>query len=124
MKSLFLSAAWFNWVVALLLVFYSEVLFTFLGVSPLPTEPLFVHFFVCVIFSFGIGYYWISQDFDGNQPIVKLGALAKMILVLVGLMDCTLGLVSWQIMMLLVVDLIYSLLFYFSYLRFRPVVVC
>lgn len=118
MRNLFLSAAWFNWLVALLFMIDVEMAFSFFGISPLPSEPLFVHFFSAVVFSFGIGYYWISRDFLANQPIVKLGALAKLILVVVGLVDCLLGLVSWHIMILLMVDLIYSILFYYASHRF------
>lgn len=121
MKTLFLSAAGFNWVIALLFGLNVEAVFLFFNISPLPSELLFVHFFSAVVFSYGIGYYWIAKDFETNQPIVKLGAVAKLILVGVGMLDCLLGIISWQIMVLLLVDFVYSLLFFGAYQHKRLV---
>ena len=119
MKAMFVSAAWFNWIVSFLLIFAVKDLFSLLGVAPLPTEPLFVHFLAIVVFVFGIGYYWAAKDFENHQNIIKLGALAKLLLVAVGIIDWQLGIVSWQIMLILVVDFVYSFLFYRACVRFR-----
>lgn len=115
MKALFLSAAWFNWLVAIVFIVAIRPLFELIGASPAPTEMVFVHFFSIVVFSFGIAYYWISLDPENNKPLIKLGAIAKMLLVIVGVADVAIGLISWHVLMLLSVDFMYSILFFYVY---------
>ena len=118
-RRMFLSAACFNWLVAIALVVDIDLLFGIFGVAPVPTEELFLHFFATVVFVFGIAYYWIANDVIANQALIRVGAIAKMVLVCVGIIDVALGIVSWQILILLSVDLVYSLLF-FNVLRQLP----
>lgn len=111
MRNMFISAAWFNWMIAVALLTNVDAVFSLFNIHPLPGNQLFVHFFSVVVFAFGIAYYWISRDMTANSPLIKFGALAKMMLVGMGITDVLLGIVSWQILILLPVDLIYSILF-------------
>jgi hypothetical protein len=118
-RKMFLSAACFNWLVAVALVVNVGLLFGVFHVEPVPENRLFVHFFSALVFSFGIGYYWIANDILANRPLIHIGAVGKLVLVCVGVLDVALGIVSWQILILLSVDLVYSLLF-FKVLRQLP----
>lgn len=118
-RKMFISAACFNWLVAIALVVNVELLFGVFHVEPVPDNLLFLHFFSALVFIFGIGYYWIANDILTNRPLIRIGAVGKLVLVCVGGVDVALGIVSWQILILLSVDLVYSLLF-FRVLRQLP----
>ncbi|RRJ83217.1 hypothetical protein [Aestuariirhabdus litorea] len=112
MKRLLLSAACFNWSVALLFVVDIQWTFTLLGIKPVPSEPLFVELFATLVFCFGIGYFWASRDPRAGAPLIRLGAWSKLILVLVGGLEVVRGLVSWPLLLPLAVDLFYALVFF------------
>jgi hypothetical protein len=111
-KTLFLTAAIFNWAVGLVLAFKAELLFELFRVTPAPTEPLFLQLFSWLVIVFGIGYFWASKDLAANVSIVKLGLLGKLSVVLVVLACILAGVVSWQMMLLASVDLVYAALFW------------
>lgn len=107
------SAAVFNWLVALALFVNAPVLFHLFGVTPAPTEPLFVQLFAGLVFVFGIGYLWAARDSEANRPIILLGILGKITVFLAGLINVVTGQVSWQILLLVSVDLVYATVFVF-----------
>jgi small multidrug resistance pump len=111
-KTLFLTAAIFNWAVGLVLVLKAGLLFELFQITPAPTEPLFLQFFSWLIIVFGIGYFWASKDLATNAPIVRLGMLGKMSVVLVALACVLTGAVSWQLLILVSIDLLYAVLFW------------
>jgi hypothetical protein len=113
-KKMLFSAACFNWLVALALLAIPEKLFLLFHVTPLPTEPLFLHLFAVVVFVFGFGYYWAARDFVRNAPIVRLGMIGKLGVFVTGLLNALLGNVSWQILLLVSVDLLYAILFFIA----------
>jgi hypothetical protein len=108
------SAACFNWLVALALLVFPVMLLQLFRVTPLPTEPLFLHMFAALVFVFGVGYYWASRGFITNAPIVRLGMISKFAVVITGLVNTLLGNVSWQIMLLVSPDLLYGILFFIA----------
>ena len=113
-RALFLTAAIFNWLVGLALLFDAALLFELFRVTPLPTEPLFVQLFAWLVIVFGVGYFWASRDPAGNVPIIKLGVLGKCSVFLVCLAGIAMGSVSWQMMILASADLLYAFLFWRS----------
>lgn len=111
MKRMFLAAAIFNG--SLIIAGLAPQFFLGLfRISPLPTEPLFVHLFFWLVFVFGIAYYWIARDPAGNLPLIRLGIIGKLGVVAVCLADVSLGIVSWQLMILASVDLAFAMLFW------------
>ena len=108
------SAACFNWLAALALLVFPGMLLQLFRITPLPTEPLFLHMFAVLVFVFGVGYYWASRDFMTNAPIVRLGMISKFAVVITGLVNTLLGNVSWQIMLLVSADLLYAILFFIA----------
>jgi hypothetical protein len=111
-RKLFLTAAIFNWLVGLGLLFDAPLLFRLFHISPAPTEPLFVQLFAWLVIIFGVGYFWISRDPPGHVSIIELGILGKISVFLVCLAGTVTGMVSWQMMILASVDLVYAALFW------------
>ena len=111
-RIMFTTAAWFNWVAGGAVAVNAGWLFSLFGITPLPTEPLFHQLFAWLVIVFGIGYFWASRDPEANVPVIKLGMLGKLSVVLVSLACVLTGSVSWQIMLLMSVDLLYAILFW------------
>ena len=112
MRIMFTTAAWFNWLAGLAVAVNVELLFGLFRITPLPTEPLFLQLFAWLVIVFGIGYFWVSRDPVANVPIIKLGMIGKLSVVLVSLACVLTGSVSWQMMLLVSVDLLYVILFW------------
>ncbi len=113
-RTLFLTAAIFNWAVGLSLAFQARLLFELFRVSPAPTEPLFLQLFAWLVVAFGVGYFWVSRDPVVNIPIIKLGILGKLGVVLAALACVVMGAVSWQMMILASADLLYLIFFWWA----------
>ena len=111
-RTLFLTAAIFNWAVGLALAFKAQLLFDLFWVTPAPTEPLFLQLFSWLVIVFGIGYFWVSRDPAANVPIIKLGILGKLSVVLAALGCVLMGAVSWQMLILASADGVYAFLFW------------
>ena len=112
MRFMFTTAAWFNWVAGLAVAVNVELLFSLFRITPLPSEPLFLQLFAWLVIVFGIGYFWASRDPAANVPVIKLGMIGKLSVVLVSLACVLTGSVSWQIMLLMSIDLLYAILFW------------
>ncbi len=112
MKAMFISAAWFNWIAALGFGFAGEWLLPMFSMQPSPTALFFVHLFCALVFVFGFAYYRAATDLAGQAPAIRLGAIAKLAIVVVASVDVILGLVSWPILVVIAGDLIYALLFF------------
>jgi len=112
MRIMFTTAAWFNWVAGGAVAVNAELLFGLFRITPLPTEPLFLQLFAWLVIVFGIGYFWASRDPAANVPVIKLGLIGKLSVVLVSLACVMAGSVSWQIMLLMSIDLLYVILFW------------
>ena len=111
-RIMFTTAAWFNWVAGGAVAVNAGWLFGLFRITPLPTEPLFLQLFAWLVIVFGIGYFWVSRDPVANVPIIKLGMIGKLSVVLVSLACVLTGSVSWQMMLLVSVDLLYAILFW------------
>lgn len=112
-QSLFFTlAATFNWLVGLALFFNASVLMELFRVSPLPTETLFIRLFAGLVFVFGFGYYAARNNLTTHAPVIRLGAFAKLSVVLIGAYEIMLGNISWQFMLLAGADLIFAVLFF------------
>ncbi len=113
-RIVFLSGAIYNMAVAVALAFATTSLFGLLRVTPTPEEPLFLHLFAWLVFLFGIAYHWISTNPAEHIPLIRLGILGKLGIVVLGLTEVLAGVVSWQIMAVACVDLVYVALFWWA----------
>lgn len=56
-RNMFISAACFNWLVAIALAVNVELVFGIFHIEPVPADKLFLHFFAALVFAFGITYH-------------------------------------------------------------------
>lgn len=110
-QKLFFSAAIFNWLVALVFLFFYQSVFKLLGFTPIPDNPIYLHLFAILVAMFGWAYYKASTDFIANRNLIELGAIAKIAIFLLCLGYFFMGLTSWQLPLLASGDLLYALLF-------------
>ncbi len=110
-SKMFLSAALVNWIASLLFIFPYPPVYEFLSLTPLPSEMLFTQQFGVLVFTFGIGYYWASQDPIKNLPIIKLGIIGKLLVYSLMVYLVITGQAGWQFLLLVTVDIIYPMLF-------------
>ena len=103
-KSFFTVAAAFNWLVGLVLFFDAGLLFQLFHVTPLPTETPFLRLFAGLVFVFGLGYYAAGNDLKINAPVIRLGGIAKLVVVAIAVAEVLLGNISWQFILLAAAD--------------------
>jgi hypothetical protein len=82
-RRLFTIGAYWNWAVAGLLLGLAAFSLDGLGwfLNDIPESFLWFHLFFGLVAVFGIGYYWVGQDPRRNRNIIKMGVLAKSIVV-------------------------------------------
>jgi hypothetical protein len=111
LSPLFLSAALFNWVVAIALFFVPQGFLRLFHITPGVDQAFWVREFAGLVFMFGVGYFWAARDLAANAKIVRLAVPAKTAVVLVALLSVITGDISWQILIPVSVDGIYAVLF-------------
>ena len=111
-KLLFTVSAGFNWLVGLILFFNADLLLELLHITPLPIETTFLRLFAGLVFVFGFGYYAAGSDLKTNAPVIRLGGIAKLMVVAIAAYEVVLGNISWQLMLVASADLIFALLFF------------
>ncbi|MBI9092111.1 MAG: hypothetical protein JEZ12_23105 [Desulfobacterium sp.] len=110
-KRLFQAAAVWNIGLGGSLGLFYERLLPLLKMPEAITSPLFLSEVVALVITFGIGYYWVSRDFKGNIPIVKLGVIGKLLVFFTGLYWTTKNGCSLPVLALLSGDFIFAVLF-------------
>lgn len=75
-KSIFQLKAAINWVESVFLLFSDQWIREFLDQEPL-LNPEYAHLFLALVFVIGIGYWWVGNDIERHQGIIKLGILAQ-----------------------------------------------
>ncbi len=86
-----------------------------------PVSYLWFNLFFGVVFVFGLGDYWASQDLRANRHLVKMGAIGKtwvFLLILVGWLD---GAVTFLAALAGTVDLVFAILFAHALSRSKKV---
>lgn len=111
MNAMLLSAAVFNWTVALLFIFLPSLVLGILGIN-VPDNPVWLHFFSVLVAGFGVGYYLAARSLNENRGIVLCGAIAKSALCVAGIIEVALGNIPWTILLPLAIDLTYAILFF------------
>lgn len=110
-RILFLFAAAWNWVISALFFFFYGKIFSSLNMRPL-NYPATLKLFMCLVFVFGLGYYWAYKDANKNIPVIKMGAIGKTFIFMILFYYCF---ITKGIPVILVipgvVDLIFAILF-------------
>jgi hypothetical protein len=111
-RFLFLAAAIWNWVAALVsvLVLANPVLRPYLGIAS-PADRLSINLFALSVAVFGLGFYWVSRDITANRDLVKLAAIGKPVVFALFVTHAWLGDIPWMLALPSLGDLILGLLF-------------
>lgn len=120
-RKLFTAAAIFNFAAGLSFLLAAQQVAQLIGMKPVPSDPLWLHFGAVLVLAFGWGYWRVAGDPVRNRPIIEMGILGKSLVVIAGYTDWLLGNVNWPFAALITGDLIFAALFW-SYLRRTQVV--
>ena len=119
-RVLFLAAAAFNLVAATPFLVAAPQVARFIGMQPVPSDPLWVHLTAVLVLAFGWGYWRIARDPVGNRQVIHLGIVGKSLLVLVVGFDWLSGNTNWPFALIVSGDAVFVALFV-DYLRRHPV---
>lgn len=119
-RVLFSIAAVFNFVVGGVFLFAMTQFAEIIGMKPVPSDPLLIHFGAVLVIAFGWGYLRIAVDPVVNRPIIKLGIVGKLSVVLAGVVDWYLGNTNAAFPSLLAADVVFVFLFA-NYLKLHRV---
>ena len=118
-RILFSAAAVFNYLAGVAFLVAMPQFAQLIGMQPLPSDPLFIHFGAVLVLTFGWGYWRISRDPVANRSIIHLGIVGKSLVVVAGYIDWFLGNTNWPFALLISGDAVFAALF-LDYLRRRP----
>ena len=117
-RKLFLSAACFNFMVAIPSLLFMGLVAQVLSLQlDTATSVLFFQISMAIVGLFGWVYYQIAADISRYRPYILLGILAKSIFVIVILGHWIVGNIHWPLAALVTVDIIYAVLFAMQYRR-------
>ncbi len=119
-RLLFSIAAAFNMIIGWSWLLAMPLFVQISGMSPPPSDPVFLHLGAVLVIAFGWGYWCISRDPVANRAIIRLGILGKSLVVMVGYYDWLAGNTNGIFAFLVTGDAIFAALFY-DYLRRHPV---
>jgi len=120
-KNLFLLAAIWNWIVAislLLLSFVAPDVMTLFGVD-IPPSLVFLQMLFLLVGIFGVGFFIIYRDVESNHGIIQMSVLEKLSFFVVFLIYFIIGDVGFLVVLLVIVDLIFGILFIEFLLNFK-----
>ncbi|MFA5031944.1 MAG: hypothetical protein WC614_02890 [bacterium] len=110
-KGLFLTAAFYDFILGILFLFFYKPFFNALSIS-LPPNPSYLSLSAAFVFVIGIAYFIIYKDIRGNRGLVIVGTAFKIAYVAVGIFYLAIHLVPHMFFMLLALcDAIFGILF-------------
>ena len=109
-RLLFSVAALFNFA-AVLLLHPASGMATMLGLSPAAGTGVFDQIALLAIFAFGVGYWLVARNPDGNRDLVKVSMAAKLgVVTIIGAHFLT-GSANARLVLLVSGDLLFALAF-------------
>lgn len=119
-RLIFLSAAFVNFLVAGLFFVIPKLMYENMVAGSAPDNAAGVmYLFGTAVAVFGLGYYWVSRDFQKNRPLAVLAVYGKIGVFCVAVAAALAGTVSLRGLSGTLIDLIYGLLFAYT-LRENP----
>ena len=119
-RLIFLSAAIVNALVAALFLMAPELMYETMVNGDAPENAAGVmYLFGTAVAVFGLGYYWVSVDFERNRPLAELAVYGKFGVFGVALIGAALGAISLGGLAGTLIDLTYGLLFAYA-LKHNP----
>jgi len=110
---MFLTAALWNWILAITFFTLPRIdvgYFAAFGLE-IPNTLLWFDSLMGLIFIFGIGFYFVSQNMMENHGLIKMAVFEKFWFFLVGVSWFFLGQASLWVVLVVTVDLIFGILF-------------
>ena len=109
---IFLSAAIVNTLVAALFFVLPGTMYESMvpGIAPENAAGV-MYLFGTAVFVFGLGYYWVSIDFDKNRQLAKLAVYGKLGVFCVAIAAAILGALSPTGLAGSLIDFVYGVLF-------------
>jgi hypothetical protein len=108
-RSLFVTAACFNWAVGLLILGGYPLAAHLLELAGPPT--VWVHLVAAIVVLFGVAYWLVAKQPQRYRPFVGLGAAGKLAFAAIIYYHWLSGDASTRLAMLVNVDVIFALLF-------------
>jgi len=119
-RLIFLSAAIVNALVAGLFFAMPGTMYESMVTGPAPDNAAGVmYLFGTAVAVFGLGYYWVSRDFQKNRQLAVLAVYGKLGVFVVAIIAALIGAVSVSGLAGTLIDLTYGLLFAYA-LRKTP----
>jgi hypothetical protein len=111
-KYLFVAAAVWNWIAALVSVFLlpEPRMRAYLGITA-PADRLSINLFALSVAVFGLGFYWVARDIAANRDLVKLATIGKPIVFALFVTHAWMGIIPFRLALPALGDLILGLLF-------------
>jgi len=111
-RMLFGIAAFFNFVVAIALLFLRPMFGPLVSLDPVAgTNLVFVYMAAFLIGTFGYAYARIAQNPRRYRPFIELGAIGKLLAVVAVTGPWLAGEVGWQLPLVVSGDVVFALLF-------------
>ena len=88
-----------------------DVALPVVGLEVNNSSTVFLHLFLAMVGLFGVAYLCIAINPIRFRELMLFGALSKILLVMVVVLDVYIGLVNWKILLILVADLMFALMF-------------
>ena len=120
-KYLFLLASVWNWAVAISLLILSLAapnIITNFGVE-IPPSLVFLQMLFILVGIFGIGFILVYRDINTNHGIIQMSVVEKVSFFVVFLIYFIIGDVGMLVLLLVIVDLVFGLLFIEFLLNFK-----
>jgi len=120
-KYLFLLASVWNWAVSISLLVLSLVIPNIIvdfGVK-IPPSLVFLQMLFVLVGIFGVGFIIVYRDIESNHGIVQMSVIEKVSFFVVFLIYFIIGDVGLLVLMLVIVDLVFGLLFIEFLLNFK-----
>lgn len=120
-RLLFHIAAFWNWILGAAFFVLPRIdvgYFTATGLV-IPNTLLWFDSFVGLVFVFGLGFYFVSQNMMENHGLIKMAVFEKSWVFLVGVGWVFLGQASFLVVLFVTVDLTFGILFVENLLAIR-----
>ncbi|MEP0883689.1 hypothetical protein NDI49_19225 [Trichocoleus sp. ST-U3] len=121
-KYVFQTKAIINWVESVALLLSDQWIRQILGQEPL-TNPEYLHLFGALVFTIGIGYWWVAKDISRNHDLIRFGICAQVSVFIVLAYHTLIGGLHPFYLVPGVIDLTFAILFSLflsSYERIKP----
>ncbi|MFC1789388.1 hypothetical protein ACFLYY_00165 [Patescibacteria group bacterium] len=110
-KKLFLTAAFYDFILGISFLFFYKPLFRFLEI-PLPSNPSYLSLSAAFVLVLGIAYYFIYKNIRANRDLAIIGTIYKLAYIVIGIYYLLLNLVPHLIFLAFaVIDFVFLVLF-------------